>query len=238
VRTSNDVASSQGVFVRSSREPPRAHSSDHFNLTGDTTFQQDGVQTRRVEPRNAPTMINSVFNFRNFWDGRATYLFNGVSPFGAMDTAARVYRTDATGVPQPVQVRIGNASLASLATGPALSDFEMSAIGRTWPEIGPTPAHSQTAGTAVGQWHGQRAGHRTRPLRSWPQRSLPGHGAVGLPAGVVELEPRTVTIGGRSYSQAEANFSLFFGLAIQMYGATLVSTTHHSTDSWRGRARP
>jgi len=34
---------------------------------------------------------------------------------------------------------------------------------------------------------------------------------------------QTVSINGKSYSQAEANFSLFFGLAVQMYEATLVS---------------
>ena len=37
----------------------------------DPVFNVGGINTRRVEPRNAPTMINAVFNFANFWDGRA-----------------------------------------------------------------------------------------------------------------------------------------------------------------------
>ena len=48
------------------------------------------VETRRVEPRNTPTVINAVFNFRNFWDGRANNVFNGVTPFGPHDEGAKV----------------------------------------------------------------------------------------------------------------------------------------------------
>ena len=40
---------------------------------------------RRVEPRNTPTMINAVFNADNFWDGRASMVFNGVNAFGFRD---------------------------------------------------------------------------------------------------------------------------------------------------------
>ena len=46
---------------------------------------------RRVEPRNTPTMINAVFNHRNFWDMRAQNVFNGVNPFGDRDPNAFVY---------------------------------------------------------------------------------------------------------------------------------------------------
>ena len=46
---------------------------------------------RRVEPRNTPTMINAVFNHRNFWDMRAQNEFNGVNPFGDRDPNAVVY---------------------------------------------------------------------------------------------------------------------------------------------------
>ena len=49
---------------------------------------------RRVEPRNTPTMINAVFNHRNFWDMRAKNLFNGRNPFGASDPDAILYKAD------------------------------------------------------------------------------------------------------------------------------------------------
>ena len=58
------------------------------------------INTRKVEPRNTPTNINAVFNFRNFWDGRANNTFNGVNPFGRRailaDPTARVFTTDGT----------------------------------------------------------------------------------------------------------------------------------------------
>lgn len=37
---------------------------------------------RATTGRNAPTVINAVFQFRSFWDGRANNHFNGVNPFG------------------------------------------------------------------------------------------------------------------------------------------------------------
>ena len=48
----------------------------------DPHFRIDGIAVRRVEPRKSPTMINAVFNHRNFWDGRANNIFNGINPFG------------------------------------------------------------------------------------------------------------------------------------------------------------
>ena len=55
---------------------------------------------------------------------------------GAGDAAARVLR--ATGLHQitPTVVRIDNASLASQAVGPPLSDREMGSLGRTFKDVG------------------------------------------------------------------------------------------------------
>ncbi|NJL17054.1 MAG: hypothetical protein HC938_07545 [Nitrospira sp.] len=52
------------------------------------------LKTRRVEPRNTPSMINAVFYHRQFWDGRAENIFNGVNPLGARDPEARVMAVD------------------------------------------------------------------------------------------------------------------------------------------------
>src|SRR5205085_1257166 len=104
----------------------------------DPVFNVQGIKTRRVEPRNAPTVINAIFNHRNFWDGRAQTEFNGVNPFGSRDDNARVLKVDvSTGVASPVQTGITDgASLASLSCGPVLSANEMSADGRTLPKLG------------------------------------------------------------------------------------------------------
>ncbi|MHC4179757.1 MAG: hypothetical protein ACYSWU_19790, partial [Planctomycetota bacterium] len=90
---------------------------------------------RRVEPRNTPTLFNSAQNFDNFWDGRARHDFNGGSVFGASDPNHHVM-VDDFGTIVPTRQIIRFASLASLSTGPALSEFEMSFIGRNWGKLG------------------------------------------------------------------------------------------------------
>jgi cytochrome c peroxidase len=98
---------------------------------------------RRVEPRNTPTFFGTASNFDNFWDGRARHDFNGGSVFGIGDPQSHVFITQIPptgggGLGQLVGTKqvIRFASLASLATGPALSEFEMSFLGRNWAKIG------------------------------------------------------------------------------------------------------
>ena len=87
-------------------------------------------------------MINAVFNFTNFWDGRANPCFNGENPFGRQDAVARVYKHDGDSL-VALKTNMKNASLASQAVGPPLSHFEMSYgtfgdIGkpRSFPDVG------------------------------------------------------------------------------------------------------
>src|SRR5262249_28822882 len=100
---------------------------------------QDGtLNVRRSTPRNAPPVINAVFNYRNFWDGRAQSIFNGVDPFGAGDPSAHLLQTDPTNQAATLEVtlRLSNSSLASQAVGPPGSDVEMSATGRPFVKMG------------------------------------------------------------------------------------------------------
>src|SRR5688572_16770409 len=120
---SNDVVSSQGVHHQKKEADPMG-------------FTVGNLNTRRVEPRNTPTVINAVFNHRQFWDGRAENVFNGVNHVGARDTSARVARADdRRATPEFVAIAITNASLASQAVAPIISDFEMAAPGRTTQEV-------------------------------------------------------------------------------------------------------
>ena len=242
LRTHNDIASSQGVFNSRFVSVTPGASADTFNPAGDPTFQVGGTQTRKVEPRNSPTVINSIFNFRNFWDGRAQYLFNGATPFGAMDTNARVFKNTPLLLGlisnvNPVQVRIDNASLASLATGPGLSDFEMSAAGRTWPLVGKRllaarPLALQkvsTTDSALGSLASPTTGLTTANYEALVKAAFKPEWWNGTQviqidaAGNRKVVAKPATLGSNQFTQAQANFSLFFGLAIQMYGATLVS---------------
>lgn len=123
-------------------------------VTGNVT------KLRRVEPRNTPTFHGAAFNFDNFWDGRARFEFNGGSVFGAADPTAHIFIDPGSPGPQggalqgatngiirpdllvenpeiaAQPVRISFSSLASQATGPPLSEFEMSFAGRNWAKIG------------------------------------------------------------------------------------------------------
>jgi len=72
ITDSNDVVSSQGIHHPGNEADP-------------LRFLVGPANTRRVEPRNAPTTINAVFNHRQFWDGRAENIFNGVNHLGQRD---------------------------------------------------------------------------------------------------------------------------------------------------------
>jgi cytochrome c peroxidase len=124
VADSNDTVSSQGI-----------------HHPGDAIDPQDFVvgawaNTRRVEPRNTPSVINAVFNHRQFWDGRAENIFNGVNHLGQRDPDARVFRADDPKNPIEVRVELENASLASQAVAPIVSDLEMAAPGRSRLDVG------------------------------------------------------------------------------------------------------
>ncbi|MBW4610707.1 MAG: cytochrome C peroxidase [Hassallia sp. WJT32-NPBG1] len=132
----NDVASSQGAFNAEFVDVTPGKAEDNVNFKPDPVFNVAGTNVRRVEPRNTPTVVNAVFNFRNFWDGRAQDIFNGVSPFGLRDPNAFVGKADNPAKLNLVKISLNNSSLASQAVGPPLSSFEQSADGRTFEEIG------------------------------------------------------------------------------------------------------
>ncbi|MBW4446035.1 MAG: cytochrome C peroxidase [Spirirestis rafaelensis WJT71-NPBG6] len=132
----NDVASSQGAFNAEFVDVTPGKAEDNVNFKPDPVFNVGGVNVRRVEPRNTPTVINAVYNFRNFWDGRAQDIFNGVNPFGLRDPNAFVGKADNPAKLNLVKISLNNSSLASQAVGPPLSSFEQSADGRTFEEIG------------------------------------------------------------------------------------------------------
>jgi cytochrome c peroxidase len=229
VSDSNDVVGSQGVMDRSFQGPPAANASDpaadKCQLLPDPAFSVGGTDVRRVTGRNAPSVINAVFNFRNFWDGRANETFNGVDPFGPRDPDAHIWKL-VGGQVQPVSVAIPFGSLASQATGPGLSPVEMSCAGRTWPFVGRkmlklTPLGRQQVDPTDSVLGTLANSHKTA-------------GATGLQPSYSDLIQKAfrpeywsaqapVQVDGVSFSQMEANFSLFWGLAIQTYEATLVS---------------
>jgi len=222
----DDVTSSQGIF---------GSKFNGLNIVKEYNDFTDGIENcekvadifhvanvgaRKVEPRNTPTMINAIFNFRNFWDGRANNVFNGVDPFGRRNKDARVvYYNQLTHSTSLEEVNLINSSAASQAVGPPLSDFEMSCGGKSFKQLG-------------------RKMLKLKPLALQevdPTDSVLGSSAVLGGKGLM-VDYRKLIIDAfqdgywkspyksdDGYNQFEMNFSLFWGLAIQMYESTLIS---------------
>ena len=144
VSETNDAISSAGAFAATFAGID-ADGGEHCGPPDASVFQltaEDGtlLAARQVEPRNTPTTINAVFNMRQFWDGRANNLFNGVGVFGQRDLEgdpnARLIELDETGNVRLGALSLENASLASQAVGPPTSPVEMSCAGRSFADIG------------------------------------------------------------------------------------------------------
>ncbi len=137
----NDVVSSQGIrhakFVGvtpGSAADQGTPLPDIWNTT--SPGQLSATHTlRRVEPRNAPTMINAIFNYDNLWDGKASFIFNGVNFFGFRDQKSTV-KMNVNGTMTDVFLRVTNSSMASVAASVPTSNFTMSYEGRTMPDVG------------------------------------------------------------------------------------------------------
>src|SRR3972149_10733831 len=75
-------------------------------------------------------------NFHNFWDGRARPESNGGIVSAPPAPQPHVFVAAGPGGLTPTRQIIRFVSLASLTTGPVLSDFEMSFRGRNWAKMG------------------------------------------------------------------------------------------------------
>ncbi len=212
--STNDIASSQGTFGGQFNSIEGMGAVDDCVRVASPIFHINGIGARKVEPRNTPTVINSVFNFRNFWDGRANNVFNGVDPFGARSPNAMILGKNG----QPMRLDLRNSSLASQASGPPVNDFEMSCTQRTLADVGRKMVKRralalQKVHAEDGVLKGERAANGLG-LKKTYQEMIEG-------AFKEDFWKSTASFNG--YTQMESNFSLFFGLALQMYQSTLIS---------------
>ncbi|WP_445372358.1 cytochrome-c peroxidase [Methylomonas sp. HW2-6] len=216
----DDTVTSMGTFQASvSNLPPSSITGkdDDCKMDPDITFHVNGYNTRKVEPRNTPSTINAVFNFRQFWDGRANNEFNGVDPFGPRNPNAVVRWHNGNNTYSQQTVEMTNASLASQAVGPILSTLEMNCAGKQISHVGrkllpKQPLELQrvsTSDSVLGHLAKADKGLNTT-YRSLVQAAFHD----GWWNGGASID---------GFSQIESNFSLFYGLALQAYQATLVS---------------
>jgi cytochrome c peroxidase len=228
--TTDDVVGSAGSFGGEFRGTSDAASPlDDCVRSADPLFNVHGVGTRRVTSRNAPSVINAVFDRRTFWDGRANATFNGVNSFGPRDPDAGVWLWR-DGRLRRKRHALANSSLASQAVEPPLDTKEMSCSGRTFADIGRKllgrralqfqavhPDDSVLGRRRARSGNGLRMTYAALvrsafDRRYWAAPKAKSRATLGAPAA-----------GGRPYTQMEANFALFFGLAIQLYESTLIS---------------
>jgi cytochrome c peroxidase len=215
---SNDVVSSQGAFGGVFKRLGPNGTEDCGERINAGTFDVKGTLTRRVPGRNSPTVINAVFNYRNFWDGRANNSFNGVNPFGPRDTNAKVLELLPDGSTNWTAIALTNASLASQAVGPALSEMEMSCASRTFKDLGRKLL-------ALQPLRQQEVHPEDSVLGAYIDRTRRGLKDSYADMIRAAFDPRWWNAPGQfdGYTQMESNFSLFWGLAIMMYESTLVS---------------
>ena len=213
--TTNDAFSAAGVFSGLFNSISGQDSQfDECEQIADPVFNVGGHSTRAVEPRQTPSVINAVFNFRNFWDGRANNVFNGVGPFGKRNGDVKVY--DRYGNARTVDLR--NSSLASQAVGTIQSPLEMICNGRKLADLGRKLLPRRPL--AFQEIHSNDS-----VLGYYRDRS--GRGLSQTYESLIKEAFRSDWWAGSGsydgYNHMEANFSLFWGLAIQMYQATLIS---------------
>ena len=222
----DDVVSSSGVFSRNFSKTNSNDSQDDCTSVSDKIFHAGSLNTRKVQARQAPSVINAAFNFRNFWDGRANNIFNGVSAFGVRDTKASIWVTQADGTTVKQAIRLENAALASQAVAPPLNDSEMSCTQRTFPDVGrklltrqplaTQEIHAEDSVLATlrnKSGMGLNVSYDDLIKKAFAPRYWSGKGNFGKPKDTKALP----------YNHSEANFSFFFGLALQLYQQTLIS---------------
>lgn len=240
----NDVLSSQGVLTKNFNNPGPLGSPDVCTAVSDavmhggTGFNVNGVNTRRVEPRHSPSFFNSIFNFRNFWDGRANNVFNGVDAFGLRNQDAFVWKLE-YGVLRKVPIVLDVASVASQGDGPPISENEMSCKNRLLAQVGRKLLKLKILSTqeihpddsVLGRYADRRVTYSYLVKRAFKRAywdsdrkielPLPDQEPIDLP-GSTSSAPKARPLTD-NFTQMEANFSLFFGLALLKYQATLVT---------------
>ena len=194
---------------------------------------EGGADKRQSTGRNAGSVIDAVSFDRLFHDGRAQSTFNGYDQFG--DDAERdgigKYRL-CDGHLQRVLVRIPHAALASQAVVPLLSAREMSWYGRQFHHVARKLVDSRPLrlqqiardDSLLAPWL-DADGHVRGTYRDLIERAFRREwwAASARVRPGPDGEHESTTGAPLELTQIEANFSLFWGIALQLYQERLVS---------------
>lgn len=179
-------------------------------------------QGNQVTGMASPASVNAVFSELQFWDGRAQSTFNGVDIHGTNHDAASyptVYEINDDGQVIGTNIAITNASLASQAVGPANNPVEMSCAGRDWGHLAQKllprkPLALQKVSTndsVLGGYVDSTGAFAGMTYSNMVYEAFNDRYVSSLPA------------ADTGWTVEEANFSLYWGLALNLYQALLVS---------------
>ena len=199
------------------------------------------INTRRTGGRNAPSVVDAVFNFRNFWDGRAQNDCNGANPFGGRDKTSHLVVMKDDGTLSSSLMSMKNSALCSQSLGPILSNAEMSADGRDFKQVGRkllnrNPLAKQlvdpTDSVLGALSNAPKPGINTSYAALIQKAFLPEWWQFAQQICVAQDNSIAATVdpakgscpaNTQPYSEMEYNFSLFWSVAIQAYESTLVA---------------
>ena len=239
LRDSDDIVAPQGISLYQDQGYLPGNLVDFRRWEYDPIFSVTGINVRRSEPRRVRPITDAVFNYRNLWDGRASNIFNGVN-FSGAGTGAKIWIAARNGKLQQEAVNIDFSSLASQAVAPPVANsLEMSYAGRKFPDIGKRMLSVQPLAlqqvsrmdSVLGPYVSPRGRglctdyaaliQRVFPAKYWQSDWIITYDANGTPSAY--RYPPSHQLGANEYTLMQANFSFFWGLAIQMYVSTLVS---------------
>ncbi len=219
IHSFNETVSSQGTFGGMFMGlQPAPETDDLCNQPVDPTFHVSTFGVRKVEPRNTPTIINSVFFFRTFLDGRANNVLNAIDPFGLRNGQALILEKK-NGPAVPIKVSLRNAAVGSQSLGPPVNDTEMVCAGRSLAALGQKLLSRRALENQV-------IDSTDSVLGGWRRHSS-GKGLKDTYEKMIKQAFREAywkdTALHSGFTQMENNFSLFWSVALQMYQSTLVS---------------
>jgi cytochrome c peroxidase len=215
-RRNDDIVGSIGV-------PPTVF-VDVDPVTGHETCDPvDDEMGHSVTGMASPSSVNAVFSERQFWDGRARSIFNGVNIHGDdldRDEYPEIYVTDASGNIVPSKFAIEPASLASQAVGPVMSAVEMNCTGRGWPEVAmkmlPRKPLAFQETSPTDSVLGPYVGADGKFDDSVTYRDM-------VKAAFQDKYVSDQLAGDTGLTVEQVNFSMYWGVAVMLYEATLVS---------------
>src|SRR5262245_26884248 len=221
----NDVIGSQGEV---DKDFVSINPGNRVDVGIDTPNAVFGANPQ-VTGRQAPTYINSIFQEVFFWDGRAANTFDGRTVGNA---GVPVLQVQADGSVIPVPVALIDSAAASQAVGPPNSDVEMAWAGRTFPDIGkkmlrlrPLATQQVSAQDSIlpslrAPTTGLRASYARLIQEAFVNSWWDSNVIVDRAGNVIGTG---TPVGLDQFSLTEFNFSLFWGLAVQMYESTTIS---------------